>query len=98
MTSEFSAASLHSPSGMAGREGLAPMPLLFAGLVFLAAILLRQAVPLNTDVSWLRVVCERMLDGSISMAISSRSTRQWRPSPICRAWRWRAFSASIRGM
>ncbi|HVQ73099.1 MAG TPA: hypothetical protein VMT08_36915 [Bradyrhizobium sp.] len=62
MTSEFSAASLRSP-GMAGREGLAPMPLLFTGLVFLAAILLRQAVPLNTDVSWLLVVCERMLDG-----------------------------------
>ena len=63
MTSEFSAASLRSPSGMAGREGLAPMPLLFTGLVFLVAILLRQAVPLNTDVSWLLVVCERMLDG-----------------------------------
>jgi hypothetical protein len=39
------------------------MPLLLAGLVFLVAILLRQAVPLNTDVSWLLVVCERMLDG-----------------------------------
>ena len=63
MTSEFSAASLRSPPGMAGRAGLAPMPLLFTGLVFLAAILLRQAVPLNTDVSWLLVVCERMLDG-----------------------------------
>jgi hypothetical protein len=39
------------------------MPLLLTGLVFLAAILLRQVVPLNTDVSWLLVVCERMLDG-----------------------------------
>src|SRR4029079_10463130 len=61
MTSEFSAASLHSPPGSAAREGLTP--LLLTGLVFLAAILLRQAVPLNTDVSWLLVVCERMLDG-----------------------------------
>jgi len=63
MTSEFSAASLRSPPGSAAREGLAPMPLLLTGLVFLTAILLRQVVPLNTDVSWLLVVCERMLDG-----------------------------------
>jgi hypothetical protein len=61
MTSEFSAASLRSPPGSAAREGLTP--LLLTGLVFLAAILLRQVVPLNTDVSWLLVVCERMLDG-----------------------------------
>ena len=39
------------------------MPLLLTGVVFLVAILLRQVVPLNTDVSWLLVVCERMLDG-----------------------------------
>ena len=63
MTSEFDTASLRSPSATAGRDGLAPMPLLLTGLVFLVAILLRQAVPLNTDVSWLLVVCERMLDG-----------------------------------
>ena len=63
MTSEFDTASVRSPSGTAGRDGLAPMPLLLTGLVFLVAILLRQAVPLNTDVSWLLVVCERMLDG-----------------------------------
>jgi len=63
MTSEFSAASLRSPSGMAGREGLAPMPLLLIGVVFAIAIGLRQVVPLNTDVSWLLVIGERMLDG-----------------------------------
>lgn len=63
MTTEFDAVSGPSPSGLAMREGLTPMPLLLAGLVFLAAILLRQVVPLNTDVSWLIVVCERMLDG-----------------------------------
>ena len=62
MTSEFSAASLRSP-GMAGREGLAPMPLLLIGVVFAIAIGLRQVVPLNTDVSWLLVIGERMLDG-----------------------------------
>jgi hypothetical protein len=61
MTTEFSAASLRSPPATAGREGLAP--LFFFALVFFAAILLRQVVPLNTDVSWLLVVCERMLDG-----------------------------------
>jgi hypothetical protein len=34
-------------------------------LVFVLAILSRQVVPLNTDVSWLLVVCERMLDGQL---------------------------------
>jgi hypothetical protein len=63
MTSEISAASLRSPPDSAARAGLAPMPLMLTGAVFLAAILLRQVVPLNTDVSWLLVVCERMLDG-----------------------------------
>src|SRR3954469_8733883 len=63
MTSEFSAASLRSPSGTAGREGLAPMPLLLIGVVFAIAIGLRQVVPLNTDVSWLIVISERMLEG-----------------------------------
>lgn len=63
MTSEFSAISRRSPSGLAGWAGLTPMPLLLTGLVFLVAIVLRQVVPLNTDVSWLLVVCERMLDG-----------------------------------
>jgi len=63
MTSEFSAASLRSPSGSVAREGLAPMPLLLIGVVFAIAILLRQVVPLNTDVSWLLVIGERMLDG-----------------------------------
>ena len=63
MTSEFSAASLRSSPGSATREGLAPMPLLLIGVVFAIAIGLRQVVPLNTDVSWLIVVCGRMLDG-----------------------------------
>jgi len=63
MTSEFSAASLRSPPGSAAREGLARMPLLLTGIVFLVAIVLRQIVPLNTDVSWLLVIGERMLDG-----------------------------------
>ncbi len=63
MTSEFSAASLRSPSGSAAREGLTPMPLLLIGVVFVIAIGLRQVVPLNTDVSWLLVIGERMLDG-----------------------------------
>src|SRR3954469_6225655 len=63
MTSEFSATSLRSPPGTAEREGLAPMPLLLIGVVFAIAIGLRQVVPLNTDVSWLIVISERMLDG-----------------------------------
>ncbi|CAL74136.1 hypothetical protein; putative membrane protein [Bradyrhizobium sp. ORS 278] len=45
------------------RERLAVAPWLLIGVVFVAAVLLRQVVPLNTDVSWLLVVGERMLDG-----------------------------------
>jgi len=63
MTSEFSAASRRSPPGSAGREGVGSMPLLLIGVVFAIAIGLRQVVPLNTDVSWLLVIGERMLDG-----------------------------------
>ncbi|MGJ5178035.1 hypothetical protein ACQR16_26775 [Bradyrhizobium oligotrophicum] len=44
-------------------ERLAVTPWLLIGAVFMVAILLRQVVPLNTDVSWLLVVGERMLDG-----------------------------------
>ena len=63
MTMQFDAVSRRSPSGSAGWEGLAPMPLLLTGMVFLVAVLLRQILPLNTDVSWLLVLCERMLEG-----------------------------------
>src|SRR3954467_13384721 len=63
MTSEFSAAPLRSPSAPTTWEGLAPMPLLLICVVFAIAIGLRQVVPLNTDVSWLLVIGERMLDG-----------------------------------
>ena len=63
MTSEFSTDTLRATPDVAGREALAPTSLLMVGIVFLIAIGLRQIVPLNTDVSWLLVVCERMLDG-----------------------------------
>lgn len=63
MSSEISADSFRATPAMAGREGLAPTSLLMIGVVFIIAIGLRQIVPLNTDVSWLLVVCERMLDG-----------------------------------
>lgn len=46
-----------------GRERLVWTPWLLVGAVFLVAILVRQIVPLNTDVSWLLVVGERMLEG-----------------------------------
>jgi hypothetical protein len=67
MTTEFSAASLRSTPDVAGREGLVSLRSLISWLlicvVFAIAIALRQIVPLNTDVSWLLVVGERMLDG-----------------------------------
>ena len=45
MTSEFSAASLRSPPGTAGREGLTPMPLFLIGVVFAIAIGLGRSFP-----------------------------------------------------
>jgi len=61
MTTHSDAPSFRSPS--AERATLAPMPLILIGVVFAVAIVLRQVVPLNTDVSWLFVIGERMLDG-----------------------------------
>jgi hypothetical protein len=72
MTSEVGTADIEavSPPVLArptDREHLAPLPSLVTWLlivlVFAAAVLMRQLVPLNTDVSWLLVVGERMLDG-----------------------------------
>lgn len=63
MSSEIGDVSRHARVGPHDRERPAPMPWLLIGAVFLLAILMRELVPLNTDVSWLLVVGERMLDG-----------------------------------
>src|ERR1700730_4499296 len=47
----------------ADRAKLSPLAWLLIALVFAVAILLRQIVPLNTDVSWLLTIGERVLDG-----------------------------------
>jgi len=44
-----------------GSSAIAPLPAIAA--VFVAAILLRQMLPFNVDVSWWLIVSERMLDG-----------------------------------
>jgi hypothetical protein len=62
MTTNSEASFSHRVAGPLGSERLA-MPWLLVGVVFVGAILMRQFVPLNTDVSWLLVVSERMLDG-----------------------------------
>ncbi len=63
MTTDSEAGFSHPVAGPRGSERLAAMPWLLIGVVFIGAILMRQFVPLNTDVSWLLVVSERMLDG-----------------------------------
>ena len=63
MSSEIGNVSRHARVGPQDRERPATMPWLLIGAVFVFAILMRQLVPLNTDVSWLLVVGERMLDG-----------------------------------
>jgi hypothetical protein len=66
-TAEIEAVSQPLLARPTDREGLAPLPSLVTWLlitlVFAAAVLMRRLVPLNTDVSWLLVVSERMLDG-----------------------------------
>ena len=63
MSSETGDVSHHARVSPNDRERPATMPWLLIGAVFVCAILMRQLVPLNTDVSWLLVVGERMLDG-----------------------------------
>lgn len=63
MSSEIGDVSRHARVSPHDREWPAAMPWLLIGAVFLLAILMRELVPLNTDVSWLLVVGERMLDG-----------------------------------
>ena len=63
MTSNIDAVSGTSICDQADRQKLSPLPWILIALVFVVAILLRQVVPLNTDVSWLLVIGERVLDG-----------------------------------
>ncbi|WP_024511170.1 hypothetical protein [Bradyrhizobium sp. ARR65] len=63
MTADVDAVARPAPAYPADRERRGLMPWFLVGLVFAAAIVMRQLVPLNTDVSWLLVVAERMLDG-----------------------------------
>ena len=63
MTSSIDAASRLPLRGPADRERLSPLWWISIAIVFAAAVLLRQIVPLNTDVSWLLTVGERVLDG-----------------------------------
>src|SRR6202171_4588154 len=63
MTSNIDAVSGTPVCDRADRQKLSPLPWILIALVFVVAILLRQVVPLNTDVSWLLVIGERVLDG-----------------------------------
>src|SRR6267378_2111451 len=51
------------PCVLATHENPSHMPWLLIALVFVVAMILRQVVALNTDVSWLLIVGERVLDG-----------------------------------
>jgi hypothetical protein len=62
-TSDIDAASRSPLARPVDREQRSLLPWLSIGAVFAAAMLLRQVVPLNLDVSWLLVVGERVLDG-----------------------------------
>jgi hypothetical protein len=63
MNSNIGAVSNVPLCNPADREKLSPLAWLLIALVFAVAILLRQIVPLNTDVSWLLTIGERVLDG-----------------------------------
>src|SRR5882724_9306383 len=63
MTSNIDAVSRSPLRSPADRETRLLWPWALIVLVFVLAILLRQMVPLNTDVSWLLTVGERVLDG-----------------------------------
>lgn len=63
MSSQTDAVSRHAPARPLDRQRLAWLPCLAIVAVFGLAILMRQWVPLNPDVSWLLIVAGRMLDG-----------------------------------
>jgi hypothetical protein len=63
MNSNIGAVSNVPLCNPADRAKLSPLAWLLIALVFAVAILLRQIVPLNTDVSWLLTIGERVLDG-----------------------------------
>src|SRR5258708_9699492 len=47
------------------RKARTAAPWLAVAAVFVAAVLLRQVMPFNVDVSWWLIVSERMLDGQV---------------------------------
>jgi hypothetical protein len=63
MTANIDAVSRMPLCVPAARENPSRLPWLLIGLVFVVAMLLRHVVALNTDVSWLLTVGERVLDG-----------------------------------
>ena len=63
MTSTAEAAPHLPLSAPAKRGQLSALWWLSILIVFVVAVLLRQVVPLNTDVSWLLTVGERVLNG-----------------------------------
>ena len=62
-TSNIDAVSRPPLSRPVDREKRSFLPWISIAAVFAAAMLLRQVVPLNVDVSWLLVIGERVLDG-----------------------------------
>jgi hypothetical protein len=63
MTSNIDAVSCAPLCDPAGQLKPSLLPWFLVALVFAVAIVLRQVVPLNTDVSWLLTIGERVLDG-----------------------------------
>jgi hypothetical protein len=63
MTSKIAAGARIPLCHPADRERLSRLPWLLLAFVFVVAIMLRQVLPLNTDVSWLLTIGERVLDG-----------------------------------
>src|SRR5713101_4776931 len=63
MTSNIDAVSRIPLCDLAVRVKPSPLLWFLIALVFVVAIVLRQVVPLNTDVSWLLTIGERVLDG-----------------------------------
>jgi hypothetical protein len=63
MTSNIDAVSCIPLCDPADRVKPSPLSWFLIALVFVVAIVLRHVVPLNTDVSWLLTIGERVLDG-----------------------------------
>jgi hypothetical protein len=73
------------------RTRLATIWLIAGALVCAVAVGLRAVLPFNVDVSWLLIVCERVLDGQRLYLDILEINPRWPGRSILSPWYWDGF-------